>query len=94
MLKKLAYNRSARTAFRILGAGSTEASTEVGQYLSGKINEEIGRVAGTDEDANILDAVGEAFMSQDALENALQGLFGGVGGSGAMYSAVSVSEAR
>jgi len=94
MLKKLAYNKSARTAFKILGSGSTEAATEVSQHLAGKINEEIGRVSGTDEEANILDAVGEAFMSQDALENALQGLFGGVGVSGAMYSAVAVSEAR
>ena len=94
ILKKLAYNKSARTAFKILGSGGTEAATEVTQHLAGKINEEIGRVAGTDEEANILDSVGEAFMSQEALENGLQGFFGGVGVSGTMYSAVAVSEAR
>ena len=52
--QKLFYNKNARRAAHILTTGSLEATTEILQHASDAINVELGSVAGTDENAEVL----------------------------------------
>ena len=61
------------------GAGLTEYTTEIGQYALEKVNEELGRVDGTDDPAEIIDVTLDAIFSEEGQEQGLQGFFGGGG---------------
>ena len=76
---KLVYNRKARNVANILAAGTTEFTTEILQHVTDKINEELGRTAGTSEDAKILQTTFDAIFSEEALEAGLQGFVGSSG---------------
>ena len=91
---KALYNKSARTALSMMGTGSTEFITEIGQHAAEQVNKELGRVAGTDEEAKIKDTIIEAVTSQEGLEAGIQGFIGGAGLAGGSYSARAVSAAR
>lgn len=91
---KALYNKSARTTLSIIGTGSTEFVTEISQYAAGEVNKELGRVAGTDEEAKIKDTIIEAITSPVGLENGIQGFIGGSGMASGSYSARAVSAAR
>ena len=91
---KALYNKSARTTLSVLGTGSTEFITEIGQHAAEQVNKELGRVAGTDEEAKIKDTIIDAVTSQEGLEAGIQGFIGGGGMASMSYSARAVSEAR
>ena len=91
---KALYNKSARTALSVMGTGSTEFITEIGQYAAEEVNKELGRVAGTDEEANLKDTIIDAITSQEGLEAGIQGFIGGSGMAGGSYSARAVQETR
>jgi hypothetical protein len=76
---KLIYNRSARNAADLFAAGATEFTTEILQHATDKVNEEFGRTAGTDLNAEVVSSIGNAIFSQEGLEAGLQGFFGGGG---------------
>ena len=65
---KALYNKSARTALSMMGTGSTEFITEIGQHAAEQVNKELGRVAGTDEEAKIKDTILEA-ITKSAKDN-------------------------
>jgi|9_EtaG_2_1085328.scaffolds.fasta_scaffold00102_15 hypothetical protein len=94
IMRKALYNKAARKTLSIMGAGGTEFTTEVLQHVSSEVNNELGRVAGTDEEAKIKDTILEAVTSQEALEAGVQGFFGGSGITAGSYSAQAVAEAR
>ena len=91
---KALYNKSARTTLSILGTGSTEFITEIGQHAAEQVNKELGRVAGTDEEAKIKDTIIDAVTSQEGLEAGIQGFIGGAGMAGGSYSARALSATR
>ena len=91
---KALYSKPARTTLSILGTGSTEFVTEIGQYAAEEVNKELGRVAGTDEEANLKDTIIDAITSQEGLEAGIQGFIGGSGMAGGSYSARAVQETR
>ena len=76
---KLIYNRSARNVADLFAAGATEFTTEILQHATDKVNEELGRTAGTDLNAEVVSSIGDAIFSQEGLEAGLQGFFGGGG---------------
>ena len=76
---KLIYNRSARNVADLFAAGATEFTTEILQHATDKVNEELGRTAGTDLNAEVVSSIGNAIFSQEGLEAGLQGFFGGGG---------------
>jgi len=92
--EKLIYSSSARKAMSILGAGSTEFTTEILQHASDEINREFGSVAGTDKEAEIAKAFVDAVTSEEGLEAGIQGFLGGGGMVSGSYSAKSMSTIR
>ena len=73
---KLIYNKTARTTVSALSTPVTEFSTEVLQFASDKVNEEFGRVAGTDDVAAVGKVFIDAVTSKEGLEGGIQGAFG------------------
>ena len=94
IMRKALYNKAARKSLSIMGAGGTEFITEISQHAASEVNNELGRVAGTDEKANISGTIWESLSSQEALEAGIQGFFGGTGITAGSYSAQAVAEAR
>ena len=92
--QKLFYNKNARRAAHILTTGSLEATTEILQHASDAINVELGSVAGTDENAEVLSAFLNAVTSEDGLEAGLQGFLGGSGMTAGSYSAKALNSVR
>ena len=60
-------------------AGLKEYTTEISQYALEKVNEELARVDGTDDPAEIVDVTLDAIFSEEGQEQGLQGFFGGGG---------------
>jgi len=91
MSAKLIYNRRARNVANILASGGTEFTTEILQHATDKINEELGRVAGTKDDAKVVQVAFDAIFSEEGLEAGLQGLIGGsgLGAMGVGYKAMN-----
>ena len=91
MSAKLIYNRKARNVANILASGGTEFTTEILQHATDKINEELGRVAGTKDDAKVVQVAFDAIFSEEGLEAGLQGLIGGsgMGAMGVGYKAMN-----
>ena len=94
LAEKLVYSSSARKAMSMLGAGSTEFTTEILQHASDEINREFGSVAGTDKEAEVGKAFIDAVTSQEGLEAGIQGFLGGGGVVGGSYSAKAMSTIR
>ena len=94
LAEKLIYSSSARKAMSMLGAGSTEFTTEILQHASDEINREFGSVAGTDKKAEVGRAFIDAVTSQEGLEAGIQGFIGGGGVVGGSYSAKAMSTIR
>ena len=92
--QKLFYNKNARRAAHILTTGSLEATTEILQHASDAINVELGSVAGTDENAEVLSTFLNAVTSEDGLEAGLQGFLGGGGMTAGSYSAKALNSVR
>ena len=78
----------------MLGAGSTEFTTEILQHAADEVNREFGSVAGTDKKAEIGRAFIDAVTSQEGLEAGIQGFIGGGGVVGGSYSAKAMSTVR
>ena len=94
LAEKLIYSSSARKAMSILGAGSTEFTTEILQHAADEVNREFGSVAGTDKKAEVGRAFIDAVTSQEGLEAGIQGFIGGSGVVGGSYSAKAMSTVR
>ena len=94
LAEKLIYNTSAKTAMNVLATGSTEFATEILQHASDQINLELGRVSGTDEEAQIAKTFIDAITSQEGLEAGIQGFIGGSGMTAGTYSAKAMSTIR
>ena len=78
----------------VLATGSTEFATEILQHASDQINLELGRVSGTDEEAQIAKTFIDAITSQEGLEAGIQGFIGGSGMTAGTYSAKAMSTIR
>ena len=89
--EKLIYNKKARALSNVISTGTTEASTEMFQHVSDKINEKYGSRAGTDIDESNFKVITETFIdeffSPEAIEAGLQGFGGGGGGSSGKQAA-------
>lgn len=94
LAEKLIYNTGAKTAMKVLTTGSTEFATEILQHASDQINLELGRVSGTDEEAQIAKTFIDAITSQEGLEAGIQGFIGGGGMTAGSYSAKAMSTIR
>jgi len=98
LAEKLIYNKKARALSNILSTGTTEASTEMLQHVSDKINEKYGSIAGTDIDESNLKLITETFadeiFSPESIEAGLQGFAGGGGIVSGTYSAKAMSTIR
>ena len=94
LAEKLIYSSGARKAMSMLGAGSTEFTTEILQHAADEVNREFGSVAGTDKKAEIGRAFIDAVTSQEGLEAGIQGFIGGGGVVGGSYSAKAMSTVR
>ena len=51
---KVFYSKGGRDVMNMMGGGTTEFVTEILQHVGDEVNSEIGRVAGTDVDANVI----------------------------------------
>ena len=94
LAEKLIYNTGAKTAMNVLATGSTEFATEILQHASDQINLELGRVSGTNEEAQIAKTFIDAITSQEGLEAGIQGFIGGSGMTAGTYSAKAMSTIR
>ena len=94
LMNKVLYNSKARNALLIFGSGATEYATEVTQHAIDEINDEMGRVSGTDESAKISETYWNAITSLEGQEAGLQGFIGGGGMVGGSYSAKSMNSIR
>jgi hypothetical protein len=94
LLKKVLYSKKARNGLLIFGAGATEYATEVTQHAIDEINDELGRVAGTDEKPKILETYWNAITSLEGQEAGLQGFIGGGGMVGGSYSVKAMTSVR
>jgi hypothetical protein len=94
VLNKVLYSKKRRAALAALISGSGEMVTEMTQHAVDEINDEMGRVAGTDEKAKILETYYEAMTSEEGLEAGLQGFVGGAGMTTGGYVAREVSNVR
>jgi hypothetical protein len=94
LAQKLIYNKGARSTMRMFSTGATEFTTEILQHAADKVNIEYGRVAGTDNEAEVFKTVIDAVTSQEGLEAGLQGFIGGGGMVAGSYSAKSMNTIR
>ena len=94
LAEKLIYNKGARAAMNVIGTGTTEFTTEILQHASDQVNLELGRVAGTDEEAQISKTFIDAVTSEEGLEAGLQGFIGGSGMTIGSYSAKAMNTIR
>ena len=94
LAQKLIYNKGARNTMRMFSTGATEFTTEILQHAADKVNVEYGRVAGTDNEAEVFKTVIDAVTSQEGLEAGLQGFIGGGGMVAGSYSAKSMNTIR
>jgi hypothetical protein len=94
LAEKLIYNTGAKTAMKVISTGSKEFTTEILQHASDQINLELGRVSGTNEEAQIAKTFIDAITSQEGLEAGIQGFIGGSGMTAGSYSAKAMSTIR
>ena len=94
LAEKLIYNKGARATMNVLGTGATEFTTEILQHASDQVNLELGRVAGTDKEAEISKTFIDAITSEEGLEAGIQGFLGGGGMTAGSYSAKAMSTIR
>lgn len=94
LAEKLIYSKGARASMNVLGTGATEFTTEILQHASDQVNLELGRVAGTDEEAQIGKTFIDAVTSEEGLEAGIQGFLGGAGMTSGSYSAKAMNTIR
>ena len=94
LAEKLIYSKGARATMNVLGTGATEFTTEILQHASDQVNLELGRVAGTDEEAQIGKTFIDAITSEEGLEAGIQGFLGGAGMTAGSYSAKAMNTIR
>ena len=94
LAEKLIYSKGARATMNVLGTGATEFTTEILQHASDQVNLELGRVAGTDEEAQIGKTFIDAVTSEEGLEAGIQGFLGGAGMTAGSYSAKAMNTIR
>ena len=94
LAEKLIYSKGARATMNVLGTGATEFTTEILQHASDQVNLELGRVAGTDEEAQIGKTFIDAITSEEGLEAGIQGFLGGAGMTSGSYSAKAMNTIR
>ena len=94
LAEKLIYSKGARATMNVLGTGATEFTTEILQHASDQVNLELGRVAGTDEEAQIGKTFIDAVTSEEGLEAGIQGFLGGAGMTTGSYSAKAMNTIR
>ena len=85
LAEKALYNKSARTALGMLGSGTAESFTEMGQYGLTELGKDIakGKAEGKPLDAwDAVDKLTDHMFSEEGIESGLQGFFGGAGISG------------
>tara|TARA_R100000900_G_scaffold82130_1_gene64419 strand:+ start:17973 stop:25346 length:7374 start_codon:yes stop_codon:yes gene_type:complete len=94
LMNRVLYNSKARNGLLMFGSGATEYGTEVTQHAIDEINDELGRVAGTDEEAKIGETYWDAITSLEGQEAGLQGFIGGGGMVAGSYSAKAMTSVR
>ena len=94
LTNKIFYSKNGRDVMNMLGGGFAEFNTEILQHVGDEVNSEMGRVAGTDIEANPVDAAIEALFSEEGLEAGIQGFLGGGGIVGGGSAAKSLSNIR
>ena len=94
ILNKILYNKKARAALTIFGTGAGEFATEITQHAIDEINDEVGRVSGTDESAKVVETYWNAITSKEGLEAGLQGFVGGGGMVTGAYSVKAMNTVR
>ena len=94
IMSKVMYNPGARKALTLFGASTAEATTEMTQHGLDAINDDLGRVAGTDKQSNSGEVFLDAITSEDGLEAGLQGFIGGGGMVAGTYSVKALTQAR
>lgn len=94
LAEKLIYNKGARAAMKIIGTGAGEFTTEILQHASDQVNLELGRVAGTEDEAQIGKTFIDAVTSEEGLEAGIQGFIGGGGMTAGSYSAKAMNTIR
>ena len=92
--KKISNSKAARIALDIFSTGNVEAVTEGVQYGLEYYNKELAKAKSEGKDINDLATIVDGMLSDEGLENAAQGFFGGAGLRGAGYSAKAASQIR
>ena len=94
LLNKIMYNKKAKRALTLFGTGVGEFATEITQHGVDAVNDELGRVAGTNEDSNAIGAFYNAIASEEGLEAGLQGMIGAGGMVATSYSFKAMNSIR
>ena len=94
ILSKVMYSSKARGALGLLASSGTEAVTEITQHGIDAVNDELGRVAGTNEESKAGQVFLEAITSEEGLEAGLQGAIGGGGMVAGTYSVKAMNQVR
>ena len=94
LLNKIMYNKKAKAALTLFGTAAGEFATEITQHGVDEINDELGRVAGTEEEADVIGTFYDAVTSEEGLEAGLQGALGAGGMVGGSYSIKAMNSAR
>ena len=94
LAEKLIYNKGARSAMNMFATGATEFTTEILQHAADEVNNNLGSVAGTDNESQIMKTVVDAVTSQEGLEAGLQGFIGGSGMTASTYSVKAMNSIR
>ncbi len=94
LLSKVMYSSKARGALGLLASSGGEAVTEITQHGIDAVNDELGRVAGTDEESKAGQVFLEAITSEEGLEAGLQGAIGGGGMVAGTYSVKAMNQVR
>lgn len=94
LLNKIMYNKKAKAALTLFGTAAGEFATEITQHGVDEINDELGRVAGTEEEADVIGTFYDAVTSEEGLEAGLQGALGAGGMVGGSYSIKAMNSVR
>ena len=94
LAEKLIYNKGARSAMNMFATGATEFTTEILQHAADEVNNNLGSVAGTDNESQIMKTIVDAITSQEGLEAGIQGFIGGGGMTASTYSVKAMNSIR
>ena len=94
LTKKIPNSKSTRVGLDVLSSGSTEAVTEMSQYGLEYYNKKLAEAKAKDKYFNHAATIADGMFSEEGVESALQGFFGGGGLRGGAYSAKAIGQIR